>query len=332
MRRREFITLIGGAAVLWPQAVSAQKPGAVRTIGVLLSLAESDPEGKAQLSGFTQGLAEFGWIDGRNLRTEVRWGGGDVDQIRTFAKELVALQPDLIVAQGTPVTAALQRETRTIPIVFVVVTDPVGDGFVAGLPHPGGNITGFLTSESAITAKMFELLTEIAPGLRRVAMLFNPDTAPGGGTYYFRDFEAAARSTKVEPIAARARSDAEIEAIITSLGRESGGGLVVMPDYFMVNHVGPIILLAARNNVPAVYPWRFVVAKDGALLSYGPDLRDIVRRGAPYVDRILRGEKPADLPVQVPVKFEMAVNAKTAKALGLTVPPSILVRADEVID
>jgi putative ABC transport system substrate-binding protein len=262
----------------------------------------------------------------------VRWGGGDVDQIRTFAKELVALQPDLIVAQGTPVTAALQRETRTIPIVFVVVTDPVGDGFVAGLSHPGGNITGFLTSESAITAKMFELLTEIAPGLRRVAMLFNPDTAPGGGTYYFRDFEAAARSTKVEPIAARARSDAEIEAIVASLGRESGGGLVVMPDYFMVNHVGPIILLAARNNVPAVYPWRFVVAKDGALLSYGPNLRDIVRRGAPYVDRILRGEKPADLPVQVPVKFEMAVNAKTAKALGLTVPPSILVRADEVIE
>jgi putative tryptophan/tyrosine transport system substrate-binding protein len=179
---------------------------------------------------------------------------------------------------------------------------------------------------------MFELLTEIAPGLRRVAMLFNPDTAPGGGTYYFRDFEAAARSAKVEPIAARARSDAEIEAIVTSLGRESGGGLVVMPDYFMVNHVGPIILLAGRNNVPAVYPWRFVVAKDGALLSYGPDLRDIVRRGAPYVDRILRGEKPADLPVQVPVKFEMAVNAKTAKALGLTVPPSILVRADEVIE
>jgi putative ABC transport system substrate-binding protein len=214
----------------------------------------------------------------------------------------------------------------------VVVTDPVGDGFVAGLPHPGGNITGFLTSESAITAKMFELLTEIAPGLKRVAMLFNPDTAPGGGAYYFRDFEAAARSTKVEPIAARANSVAEIEAVVTSLGREPSGGLVVMPDYFMVNHIRPIISFAARNNVPAVYPWRFVVAKEGALLSYGPDLRDIVRRGAPYVDRILRGEKPADLPVQVPVKFEMAVNAKTAKALGLTVPPSILLRADEVIE
>ena len=331
IRRRKFLATLGGAAA-WPLAARAQQGERMRRIGVLLSLEESDPEGKAQLSGFTQGLAELGWIQGRNLRMEVRWGGGDVDRIRTFAKDLVALQPDVIVAQGTPVTAALQRETRTIPIVFVVVTDPVGDGFVAGLPHPGGNITGFLTSESAITAKMFELLTEIAPGLKRVAMLFNPDTAPGGGAYYFRDFEAAARSTKVEPIAARANSVAEIEAVVTSLGREPSGGLVVMPDYFMVNHVRPIISFAVRNNVPAVYPWRFVVAKDGALLSYGPDLRDIVRRGAPYVDRILRGEKPADLPVQVPVKFEMAVNAKTAKALGLTVPPSILLRADEVIE
>jgi putative tryptophan/tyrosine transport system substrate-binding protein len=193
MKRREFITLLGCAAAAWPLAARAQQPERLRRIGVLLSLEESDPEGKAQLSGFTQGLAELGWIDGRNLRMEVRWGGGDVDRIRTFAKDLVALQPDVIVAQGTPVTAALQRETRTIPIVFVVVTDPVGDGFVAGLPHPGGNITGFLTSESAITAKMFELLTEIAPGLKRVVMLFNPDTAPGGGAYYFRDFEVDQR-------------------------------------------------------------------------------------------------------------------------------------------
>src|SRR5215470_14836110 len=302
----------------------------MRRIGVLLSLEESDPEGKAQLSGFTEELAVLGWADGPNLRMEIRWGGGNVNRARSFAKELVALQPDVILAQGTPVTAALQRETRTIPIVFVVVTDPVGDGFVVGLPHPGGNITGFLTSESAITAKMFELLTEIAPGLKRVAMLFNPDTAPGGGAYYFRDFEAAARSTKVEPIAARANSDAEIEAVVTSLGREPSGGLVVMPDYFMLNHIRSITSLAARNNVPAIYPWRSVVADDGALFSYGPDLRDIVRRGAPYVDRILRGERPADLPVQVPVKFEMAVNTRTAKALGLTVPSSIRLRADEV--
>jgi len=316
---------------VWPLAARAQQPAGMRRIGVLLSLTESD-EGKAQLSGFTQGLAELGWVDGRNLRTEVRWGSGDVDRIRTFAKELVALQPDVILAHGTPVTAALQRETRTIPIVFVTVSDPVGDGFVAGLPHPGGNITGFLTSESAITAKMFELLSEIAPGLKRVAILFNPDTAPGGGVYYFRDFDAAARSNNVEPIAARARSDAEIEAVVTSLGGEPGGGLVVMPDYFMLNHIGPITLLAARNNVPAIYPWRSVVANNGALFSYGPDLRDIVRRGAPYVDRILRGEKPADLPVQVPVKFEMAVNTKTAKALGLMISATLLARADEVIE
>jgi len=332
MRRREFIALMGGAAAAWPVTARAQQPQRTRRIGVLLSLAESDPEGKAQFSGFMQGLAELGWIDGRNLRTEVRWGRGDVDRIRTFAKELVALQPDVIVAHGTPVTAALYRETRTIPIVFVTVSDPVGDGFVAGLPHPGGNITGFLTSESAITAKMFELLTEIAPGLKRVAIVFNPDTAPGGGAYYLPEFEAGARSANVEPIAARARSDTEVEAVVTSLGGEPGSGLVIMPDYFMLNHIGQIILLAARKNIPAIYPWRSVVADDGGLISYGPNLRDVVRRGAPYVDRILRGEKPADMPVQVPVKFEMAVNAKTAKVLGLTVPPSILLRADEVIE
>src|SRR5262249_18929449 len=332
MRRRDFITLLGGAAAAWPLAARAQQGERIRRCGILLSLDESDPEAKAQLSGFTHGIAELGWIEGRNLRMEVRWGSGDVDRIRTFAKELVALQPDVILSHGTPVTAALHRETRTIPIVFVTVSDPVGDGFVAGLPHPGGNITGFLTSESAITAKMFELLTEIAPGLKRVAILFNPDTAPGGGAYYFRDFEPAVRSTNVEPIAARARSNAEIEAVVTSLGGEPGGGLVVMPDYFMLSHIEPITFLAARNNVPAIYPWRSVVTNNGALFSYGPDLRDIVRRGASYVDRILRGEKPADLPVQVPVKFEMAVNTKTAKALGLMVSATLLARADEVIE
>jgi putative ABC transport system substrate-binding protein len=332
MRRREFITLVGGAAAVWPIAARAQQPERMRRIGVLMAPTEDDPEGGAQLSGFTQGLAALGWIDGRNLRMEVRWGGGDANRARILAKELVDLQPDVILAQGTPVTAALRRETRTIPIVFVVVTDPVGDGFVAELARPGGNITGFLTSESGITAKMLELLTEIAPRLKRVAMLFNPDTAPGGGTYYLRDFNTAAQSFKLEPIAARAHSDPEIETVVTSLGREPGGGLIVMPDFFMFNHVEAIILLAARNKVPAIYPWRFVVAKSGGLLSYGPDLRDIVRRGAPYVDQILRGAKPADLPVQVPVKFEMAVNAKTAKTLGLTVPPSMLLLADEVIE
>jgi putative ABC transport system substrate-binding protein len=322
-----FIGSVAAGLLAVPLAALAQQSDRVRRIGVLMSVNGTDPEGQTQFAGFRQRLAELGWTDARNLRMEVRWGGSNVNQIGLFAKELVALKPDLIVAQGTPVTAALQRETRTIPIVFVVVSDPVGEGFVAALPRPGGNITGFLPSEAAIGAKMLELLTEIAPGVKRVAMLFNPDTAPGGGMYYFRNFEAAARSSKVEPIAARARNDAEIETVVTSLGGFRGG-LIVMPDFFMFDHVGTIIVLAARNNVPAIYPWRYVVARDGGLLSYGPDLRDIVRRGATYVDRILRGAKPADLPVQVPVKWEMAANVKTAKALGLTIPQSLLLRAD----
>jgi len=331
MNRREFIAALGGAAV-WPQRARAQQPDRVRRIGVLMSMDESDPEGQAHLAGFMQALLELGWVRGRNLEMEIRWGAADVNRIRTFAKELTALQPELIVSQGTPVTAALQRETRSIPIVFVTVTDPVGDGFVTGLARPDGNITGFLTSESGITAKMLQLLMEVAPGLTRVAMLFNPDTAPGGGNYYFRDFETAAESSKIEPIAARARSDAEIAGILASLGQSTGAGLIVMPDYFMLVRVQPIISLAAQNKVPTIYPWRRVVTRSGGLLSFGPDLGDIVRRGAPYVDRILRGAKPADLPIQVPVKFEIAINTKTAKTLGLTVPASILLRADEVVE
>ena len=286
MRRRDFIKAIAVSSP-WPIAALAQQASGVKRLGALMSLGENDPEGKAQLAGFIQALAALGWIEGRNLRMDVRWGGGDATRARIFAKELVALQPDVILSQGTPVTAAFQRETRTMPIVFVVVTDPVGDGFIAGLPHPGGNITGFITSESAITAKMLDYLREIAPGLKQVAML--PDTSPGKGTYYFRDFEAAARSTNVEPIAARAGSDAEIETIVTSLGKDLGCGLIVMPDFFMYIHVDGIISLAARSNLPAIYPWRPVVASRGALLSYGPDLKDIVRRGAPYVDQIFRG-------------------------------------------
>jgi putative ABC transport system substrate-binding protein len=332
MRRREFFTIVGGAAVAWPFGARAQQSAGVKRLGVLMSVQENDPQGRAQLSGFTQALAALGWIEGRNLWMEVRWGGGDVNRTRTFAKELVALQPDVILAQGTPGTAALQPETRTIPIVFVVVADPVGPGFVAGLSRPGGNITGFINSEAVIGAKMLELLTEIASGLKRVAMIFNPDTAPGEGAYYYRDFEDAAHLSGIEPIAARARSDDEIETIATSLGGEPRGGLVVTPDYFMFNHSKQIVSQAARNNIPTVYPWRSVVAGQDGLLSYGPDLVDVVRRSAPYVDKIFRGAEPADLPVQVPVKFEMAVNAKTAKLLGLSVPPSILLRADEVIE
>jgi putative ABC transport system substrate-binding protein len=331
MRRREFIAGLGSAAA-WPLVAWAQQTDRMRRIGVLTAYDENDPEAKARLSGFTQGLAELGWTDGRNLRMDIRWWGADVGRARVFAKELVGLKLDVILADSTPATAALQLETRTIPIVFVTVADPVRSGFVASLPRPGGNITGFIHLERSLAGKWVELLTEIAPGVKRVAIMFNPDTAPGGGSYYLPSFEAAARSLKVEPIAAPVHNDAEIAAAITSLGRELGSGLVVPPDGASNQvHRATIILLAARSNVPAVYPVTDFVG-DGGLLSYGPDRRDIFRRSASYVDRFLRGEKPAVLAVQLPVKFEMAVNLKTAKALGLTVPQSILVRADEVIE
>ena len=329
MRRRDFIAGLGAAA--WPMATQAQQGERVRRIGVLMEPPEGDPEGKTHLSGFMQALGELGWIEGRNLRIDVRWAAGSFERIRMFAKELVDLQPDVILSRGTPATAAFQRETRTIPIVFVAVGDPVGSGFVAGLPRPGGNITGFGDAEQAMSGKWLALLTEIAPGIKRAAIMFNPDVAPGGGSYYLPASEAAARSHKLEPIAAPVHSEAEIESVMTSLGREPGGGLVVIPDGFVLVHRAPIILLAARNNVPAVY-WDNVFARDGGLLGYGPDRVDLFRRSASYVDRILRGAKPSDLPVQLPVKFEMTLNVKTAKALGLAVPPSILLRADDVIE
>jgi putative tryptophan/tyrosine transport system substrate-binding protein len=331
IKRREFITVLGGAAAAWPLGARAQQPDRMRRIGVLMGYDENDPEAKAFLSAFTRGLAEWGWTE-RNVRIDVRWPAGSVDQARTFAKELVDLQPDLILANTTPVTAALQRETRTIPIVFASAADPVGDGFIASLARPGGNITGFLTMETAMSGKWLQLLREISPGVKRAAIIFNPDTAPGrGGSYYLPSFEAAARSLKVEPIVAPAHSDTEIETVMTSLRREPGGGLVVMPDPFTFVHRAPIIQLATHNNIPAVY-WRSVFARDGGLLAYGSDAEDIFHRSASYVDRILRGAKPAELPVQVPTKFDMVVNVKTAKALGLAVPPSILLRADKVIE
>ncbi len=302
----------------------------MRRIGVLM-YDETDPQEQAYLAGFTQELLALGWTDGRNLRMDVRWASGDVDRMRTLAKELVDLQPDVILARGTPATAALQRETRTIPIVFVLVSDPVGSGFVASLPRPGGNITGFSDLEPSMAGKWLELLTQIAPGVKRAALMFNPNTAPYVESHFLVPFEATARSLKVEPMAARVHSDAEIETVIGSLGREPGGGLVGAPDAFVAGHRELIISLAARNNVPAVYR-DSVFVKGGGLLSYGPDIGNDFRRVAPYIDRILRGAKPTDLPVQLPVKFEMALNAKTAKALGLTVPPTLLALADDVVE
>ena len=330
MRRREFITLLGGAAA-WPIAARAQQRGLLRRIGVLMSWDESDPEIKTFFSSFMQGLAKSGWTDGGNVQMEVRWAGGNVDRLRMFAKELVDLQPDVILATSTPATAALQQATRAIPIVFAGISDPVGAGFVASLSRPGGNITGFINMEGAFGGKWLEVLKEIAPDIKRAAIMFNPDTAPAGGSYYLPSFDAAARKLKVEPIAARVRSVAEIEAVITSLGREPGGSLVVMPDAFMETHRGQIILFAARNNVPTVYSLS-VFARNGGLLSYGADRVDIFRRSASYVDLILRGAKPAELPVQLPFKYEMTVNAKTAKSLGLDVPLFFQQRADEVIE
>jgi ABC-type uncharacterized transport system substrate-binding protein len=330
MRRREFIAGLGGV-VAWPLAARAQQGDRIRRIGVLMDRDENDPEAKAVLSGFTKGLAELGWSDGRNLRTDARWAADSVDRMRMFAKELVSLQPDVILATSTPVTAALQRETRTIPIVFATTSDPVGSGFVVSLARPGGNITGFINIEAEMAGKWLGLLTEIAPRVRRAAIMFNPDTAAGGGSYYLTPFEAAARSLAVTPFAAPVRSDTEIETVIASLGHEPQGGLVVASDGFVFVHRATIISLAARNKVPAVY-FHSVYARDGGLLAYGPDQVDISRRSASYVDRILRGTKPADLPVQLPVKFELAINVRTANSLGLAVPPSILLRADKVIE
>jgi putative ABC transport system substrate-binding protein len=329
MRRREFIAGLGGAAAS-PLVARAQQADRVRRIGVLMSLGENDPEGKRRYSAFTQALAELGWTDGRNVRMDLRWYGGDNNRSRALAQELVGLQPDIIVPTGTPGTRALQRETRTIPIVIAGVTDPVAQGIVPRLDRPSGNITGFADiGEASLGGKWLELLQELTPGLKRATIMFNPDTAPASA--HMPSLETAARSLKVVPIIAPVHSDVEIERAIIAVGREPGGGLVVMPEPFTNVHRAPIILAAARNNVPAVYGFSFF-AKDGGLLSYGVDQVDIWRRAATYVDRILRGEKPGDLPVQFPVKYEMAVNLKTANALGLTIPQSILLRADEVIE
>jgi putative tryptophan/tyrosine transport system substrate-binding protein len=329
MRRREFITGLGAAA--WPLVARAQRGEGVRHVGVLLPLSEDDPYEKAMLSAFNRGLAELGWNSGRNLRMDVRYTANDLDRARLYAKELVGLQPDVILADSTPQTDALQRETRTIPIVFVAVSDPVGSGFVASLPRPGGNLTGFSNQDSTLAGKWVELLTEISPPRNRIAVMFNPETAPFVRSYYLPAFEAAARHFNVEPIVAAVRSDAEIETAIASLGGEPGGSLVLMPDGFITYHRALIIGVAARHNLPTIHQSSSIPRNRG-LLSYGPDLADLRYRAAAYVDRILRGARPADLPVQLPVKFEMVVNAKTAKALRMEISAKVLALADEVIE
>jgi putative ABC transport system substrate-binding protein len=327
MIRRNFITLVGGAAA-WPLAARAQQRDRVRRIAVLLVRDENDPVAKAYVSAFTQALVGLGWAVGRNLRMDLRWAGGDTSRMRALAQELVGLQPDIMVSIGNPATVAIQRETRTIPIVFAGVGDPVASGIVPRLDRPG-NITGVGILEASVGGKWLELLSEIAPGLRRAATMFNPDETLV--STYMPYVETAARSLKVVSNIAPVHSEAEIETAIIALGREPGGGLVVIPDVFTAVHRAPLIAAAARNNVPAVY-WQSSFARDGGLLSYGVYPAEAYRLAATYVDCILRGAKPAELPVQFVTKFQMAVNLKTAKALGLAVPPSILLRATEVIE
>jgi putative ABC transport system substrate-binding protein len=329
LRRRDFITLLGGAAASWPLAARAQPADRVRRIGVLMQGEENDPQEMRYYFAFTQALADLGWADGRNLRVDLRWGGADTNRMRALAQALVGLPPDIILTWGTPATVALQRETPTIPIVFANVTDPVASGLVPRLDRPSGNITGFASLEASLGGKWLELLSEIAPGLKRAAIIFNPDMAVASA--YMPSIETGARSLKVAPIITPVHSDAEIETAITALVRDPGGGLVVIPEAFTGVHRAAIISAAARNNVPAVYGGP-VFARDGGLLSYAANPTDTFRRAATYVDRILRGAKPGDLPVQFPTKFELVINMKTAKALGLTVPQSIVLRADEVIE
>ena len=295
-----------------------------------MGFAESDREGQAFVAAFREGLQKLGWTEGRNIRIDYRWTALDRELIQQFAKELVALQPDLILTQSTPATAELLQQTRTIPIVFGLLADPIGSGFVASFPQPGGNVTGFVTMQPTMAGKWLELLKEIAPRVARVAMLFNPATAPYA-EYWLNPFKAAAASFAVQAIVAPVHDTPELESVVAAQAHEPNGGLIVMPDTFTTEHRSEITSLAARYHLPAVYPYR-VFAEFGGLLSYGDDLTDNFRRAASYVDRILKGEKPSELPVQAPVKFELVINLKAAKALGLTVPPTLLSRADEVLE
>jgi len=330
VKRREFITLLGGATAAWPLAARAQQANRVLRVAVLNSFTESDLEVQSWVKAFTQGLAALGWTDGVNVRIDTRWGGGEVSQLPKFAKELVDLHPDVILAMTTPSVDAILRETHAIPIVFTLVTDPVAQGLVETLVRPGRNITGFTIFEPEIGSKWLQVLKEIAPKTTRVVVIFNPDTAPYY-RLYMNSIEVAGASFAVKTIEAAVHSRVEIEAAISALAGEPAGAVIVMSDSFSVVHRDLIIALAAQYRLPAVYPFRFQ-ATDGGLISYGVDLSDMNRRAAIYVDSILKGEKPADLPVQLPTKFEMVINLKTARTLGFEIPLTLLARADEVIE
>ena len=329
MRRREFIAILGGAAAGWPLGALAQQSNRPRLVGALFAMAPSDPEAEMRVKAFETGLRELGWVEGRNMRLEYRWAPRDPSLLLSQATELIGLGPDVILATGTPVVAAL-RQGNPPPVVFVQVTDPIGNGFVPNLARPGGYLTGFTSFEFTVGSKWLEALKHVAPAVQRVALIFNPDTAPFAHLFWQPVVEAAP-AFDVEPIQTPVRDAGEIKTAIETFAREANGGLMVLPDVSATNYRDLIIALAARHRLPAIYPFRYFAAS-GGLMSYGSDLADVYRRAASYVDRILKGAAPGDLPVQAPSKFELVINLKTANALGLTVPPLWLGRADEVIE
>jgi putative ABC transport system substrate-binding protein len=327
MRRREFITLVSGAVAAWPFTARAQAHG-IKRLTILMSVAD-DPEGQARVAAFRQGLQQLGWAEGRNVRIEYRWGNADAGRLKTYAAEVVTAVPDVILVGGTTALIPTQKATRTIPIVFVGSADPVGQGFVERLPRPGGNMTGFTIFEVSLVGKLLEALTQIAPGIARVALVHSPTNSNAAD--YWRSLETLAPTFNVKPVAAPVRDADEIEHTFSALTGEKNSGLLVPPDAITTAQRGLIIALAAPYRLPAVYPLRFFVTS-GGLMSYGVDNLDLYRRAASYVDRILKGENPGELPVQAPTKFELAINLKTARALGLEVPTPLLARADEVIE
>jgi putative ABC transport system substrate-binding protein len=330
MRRRDFIKVIVGSATAWPLSAGAQPTDGARRIGLLMGWSKNNAEFRGLVATFVEELARLGWVDGRNAQIEERWTDADGERASAFATELVAWRSDVLLSSTTPATAALHRATTTIPIVFTVVVDPVRAGFVASLPRPGGNITGFRHTEPAFAGKWLNLLKELAPGIKHAAIMFNPDTAPDRGNFFLESFESAARSLGVEPITLSVRSDREIETAITVLGRKPAG-LLLADDAFMAAHYPLVISSTLANKVPSIFTEEGF-ARDGGLASYGPVFKDIFRRAAGYVDRILKGDKPADLPVQQAAKFQLVINLKTAKALDLTIPDKLLAIADEVIE
>jgi putative ABC transport system substrate-binding protein len=330
MRRRDFVKAIASSSVAWPLAARAQQSERPRRIGVLMAFSESDREAQSWAGGFREELTKLGWADGRNIQIDTRWATADVESLERSAKQLVALQPDVILTGSTPATAAMRQETNTIPIIFAMVGDPVGSGFVASLSRPGGNLTGFTPIENSLGGKWVELLKEIAPRVARVAMVFDPAMAPFA-SYYLNPFKAAAASFGMETIVAPVENMAALERVVAASAREPNSGLIVMPDAFTIGHHADITSLVARYRVPAVYPFR-IFAEVGGLVSYGSSALDEFRRAASYADRILKGAKPSELPVQTPINFDLVVNLKTATALGLEVPSSIRLRADEVIE